>query len=1356
MKTNIRFCFLSIIFLFSFISVSSSVIRKSDLRDGLSNNTVRSITFDSDGMIWLATDNGLNSFDGNDFVSYFPQPGNEYSISTNALNRVLADNDSDLIWIATQRRGLSAYEKKSGHFINYPIYDDLPNSVRAYGITDLSLGKDNDLWIATYQNGLKRLDKKTNIITHYNQSLVPGLKHNDLWCLYYDKKEDKLYIGYAFSGLSIISLQDNTIKHFYNEQDNERSLPGKRINQIYKDSRDRIWLTTDNGIGLYHPEEGDFTVFKRRKDDKNALIDNDVTCVEEINNELWFGTYKGGGISILNMDAEISSDAEFRNIYASDFEDGLSNPSVLSLKKDSFGNIWIGTNGGGINFISHNEPFFKKLSYSPIRDDRNGLSSKLIRTISLDQDNLLWIGTEDNGIDVYRGKEKVANFNKNNSSLSDNILRASLTDSNNNIWFAGHSEGVLLYNRSKQTFEKPFAGRKSIPSFVNCIFEDSRSDIWFGCESGVFRYTPHLNELKKYNASSVKLADNLIRTIAEDKNGNLWIGSEINGFSIVTPEFRLINHFHVKSGFCSNGVKTIMKDSQDRMWVGTLTGLAFFNNADSYDYSLINKSSGLKNEYIRAVAEGKDDEIWFSTSECLSRYCISSGKTDNYDYSDNVPQGAFLNSAVAKSDNGILWFGSQNGICYFDSKADPAGFCVPEIKITGFNIFRPQTIDNKDDIVSIPVSREVQLKYDQNTFSIFFSIMDNAMTDRINYSYSLKGADDSWYQTNGENHVTFRNIAPGKYTFKVKAAIRNQNFSEEFTYLNIIITPPIWLTWWAKGLYILIALISLFFIFRFYKRKLELEYQLSLEKENHQKDKALNDEKFRFYTNIAHELRTPLTLILGPLEDLTEDSRLQQDQQRKISTIFKSASRLSNLTNEILEFRKSETNNRKLCVCHNDICNHISEIVMKYKEFNQNKAVEINIKAETNDTVIHYDPEVITIILDNLISNAIKYTYEGSIDIIIRKTDITETPNIEIEVKDTGVGIPAEALDKIFDRYYQAKGEFQVHGTGIGLSLVKNMIILHEGNIEVKSTVNEGTSFVMRLAYDNEYPNALHTEEKETENTTLSNDESRPLLLIVEDNYDIREYITHSFIGDFEILIAENGKIGIELATERIPDIIISDVMMPVTDGMELTRKLKENINTCHIPIILLTAKTSDQDKNEGYSLGADSYMTKPFSAKILRTRVFNLLDSRKKIKNILSQKEYKKTVLENSMNKLDSEFIARITKIVESNLDSEELSIRFLSEQLNMSSPTFFRKIKAVTGMSGTDFIRRIKMRRAEELLLSREYSINDIAFKVGFNSAASFRKAYKAEFGISPTESLRKLEEEIETSSPKSQDKN
>ena len=775
------------------------------------------------------------------------------------------------------------------------------------------------------------------------------------------------------------------------------------------------------------------------------------------------------------------------------------------------------------------------------------------------------------------------------------------------------------------------------------------------------------------------------------------------------------------------------------------------------------RKEGLPNTHIRAISEDKNGNIWASTNTGISCYITSKKCFYTYDHSNNIPQGSFISGCVTKDHNGLIYFGSINGLCFFNPDIAINSPQIPPVVITKVRIPGRLTSREKNE-TAIPISEgEIELTHEQNSFNLTFNVQDYSLANQVEYAYMLKGLENSWYTINEQNSVTFRNIPPGKYEFLVKARLHNQDWSEDTTSLRIHINPPLWLTWWAKLIYILITISIIYTIIHAYKKKIDLESLYTLEKKNHEQEQELNQERLRFYTNITHELRTPLTLILGPLEDMQKDTSLPTRQAQKLSVIHQSALRLLNLINQILEFRKTETQNKKLCVCKGNITPLIHEIGLKYKELNQKKAIDFQIQIEKEEMPLFFDKEIITIILDNLISNAIKYTEQGKITLSLYPTTRNGVTYTEIKVSDTGYGISAEALPHVFDRYYQESGKHQASGTGIGLALVRNLVELHEGEIRVESIQNEGSTFYISLLTDNIYPNALHGDStKQTEEEMISEavpedsqntepETSKPILLIVEDNEDIQKYIAESFSDSFEVITGSNGEEGKQQALNRIPDIIVSDIMMPVMDGITLCRQLKEDVRTSHIPVILLTAKDSLQDKEEGYEVGADSYLTKPFSASLLRSRINNLLDSRKKLiaqfqqtgtsHNPNSHLDEKRSIITEALSKLDNEFIEKITQLVEDNLSSEKIDITYLSDKMCMSGSTLYRKMKALTGLSTNEYIRKVKMQNAERLLLEGKYNISEIAYKIGMNSTGYFRQCFKDEFGVSPSDYLKQF---------------
>ena len=920
-------------------------------------------------------------------------------------------------------------------------------------------------------------------------------------------------------------------------------------------------------------------------------------------------------------------------------------------------------------------------------------------------------------------------------------------DKQERLWLGTYKNGILLYTPKDGRITR--IGDKGSEFLDICSFsEDINGKIWIGTQTGIYSYFN--NQLSYEKELNAQLPDIMVHGIIRDKNGKLWVGTFGKGVCVFDEDDKKLYNFTTDHSFPSNAVNYMMEDSRKRILVATREGIIFFKDVSQPNvFVSFGAKEGLENTQVRAIQEDHDGYIWISTNGGISRLDEKNKRFYNYNYHDGIPMGDFMDGSTCITPDGTLFFGSQNGACYFNPRELSSPREVSPVTITQFFIYNKQT-ESRDTRLPVPISnRIVELPYNQNTFNISFNVLDYTQSSQVEFSYMLEGLENAWYSTQGDNQVTFRNIPHGNYVFKVKTRFRNQEWNENAAQLTVVIAPPLWLTWYAKLGYVILFIFALYALLRFYKRKLDLESSLEVERKQSLNKQELNEERLRFYTNITHELRTPLTLILGPLEDLLSDATLSPKHANKISIIHDSATRLLNLINRILEFRKTETQNRKLSVAKGDLGQLVQEVGLRYKELNPNNKVNYHIHIETEDTEIFYDADMITIILDNLMSNAAKYTSEGDITLSLRSVEENQIKYTEISVSDTGHGIDAEALPHIFDRYYQAKSKYQASGSGIGLALVKGLSELHEGILKVESAVDTGTTFTLRLLTENTYPNAIHAQhdmEKkpmDAEETTITDTptENHPIVLVVEDNADIREYIRSSFTDIYEVITAKDGKEGWELAQARIPNIIVSDIMMPVMDGIELCKRIKEDMRTSHIPVILLTAKDSLQDKEEGYASGADSYLTKPFSAKLLHSRINNLLETRKKIASLLAlaDTQPKQESAVSSLNKLDNEFLQKITQIIEENLEMEKMDIAFIADKMCMSHSTLYRKIKGLTDMSANEFIRKVKMRKGVELLMSGQYTISEIAYMIGFSSVAYFRQCFKDEYGMSPSDYVK-----------------
>lgn len=1351
MKRN---CLLLLIFLPVLAFVQPYAVKQLSMEKGLSNNFVVSIAQDKAGFLWFATEEGLNRFDGSRFISYYKEEGTQRGITGNELNCLLDDPVDSILWIGTQRSGLNAYDYIHDTFRFY-LHDPKDSySLVTNDITNIQPALDGNLWITTYWKGIDYFNKKTQQFIHYNQQTVVGLASNHIWSVI-DGGSGILYVGHVHEGFSILNTNERRARNFRHNPLLRNSLPGNDVHCVYKDKIGNIWVGTDKGLALFDPVSENFISFAH----SSGTLSNSIFDIRQFeDSKLWVAT-EFGGIAILDLSQHLfllPQQIRFQYIKEGDDKYSLASPSVRCIYQDSYKNIWAGLWGGGVNFLSHGSSLFSTLSYSSVQSSFGSLNAKAAISACVDKSGKLWVGTDGGGINVFDKGKRIRIYKKETCDISSNSIQASFCDSRGNLWFGIFNGGAYYYDMHTGRFRQIFPTEKRNAD-VRSFFEDNEHQVWISTSEGIYKASLDNQRINSHYG----LTNNLVRSILKDSQGRVWVGTFGGGVGIYNAEFKFIRMFNIDNHFPSNTINQVYEDRKKRVWVATGEGLVCFSSVKSWKYRLYGWNSGLNNVHIRAISEDRHRNIWISTNKGIS--CLMDGldQFSNYDHRDNVPVGSFASGCVTMQRDGILYFGSNNGICYFNPEQVLTKRDAPPVIITGMKIFGSLTNSgNSETEVALTSEKKIKLNYTQNNFSITFNVQNYALSDQVEYAYMLEGLDDKWY-TVSDNTIAFRNVPSGKYHLRVKARIRNQEWSKNISDRVLEITPPLWRTWWAEFFYLLVAIGVLIGLLRAYRRKVNLEYLYASEKMNHEYEQELNNERLRFFTNITHELRTPLTLILGPLEDLLKSNSLSTKDQRKISIIHQSALRLFNLINQILEFRKTETQNKKICVSRGNIVATVYEVGLKYKELNQKNEVRIRIEAEQETLLMYYDKEIVTIILDNLISNATKYTVKGEIVISIYQKQKDGVNYVEMKVSDTGYGISAEALPHIFDRYYQEKGEHQASGTGIGLALVKSLVSLHEGEIWVESSLNTGSSFYFRLLVDNSYPDKLHadlddmiTDESDPadgnqDENIESNDSGNPILLVIEDNQDIRDYIADAFKEEFDVRTAENGKQGLEQAFECIPDIVVSDIMMPGMSGIQLCRKLKEDVRTSHIPIILLTAKDSLQDKEEGYQAGADSYLTKPFSASLLFSRIQNLLEQRKRLfekssTTPVSNLDDKRTMITDALNKLDFEFIEKIDRLIEDRLSSDKIDISYLSENMYMSNSTLYRKMKALTGLSTNEYIRKIKMKYAERFLLEGKYSISEIAFKIGMNSPGYFRQCFKDEFGLVPTDYLKKLTSE------------
>lgn len=1322
-------------------------VRPLDLEQGLSCNYVLSIAQDKYGFLWFATEEGLNRFDGNSFFTYYKQRDRQ-GISSSELNCVIDDAKEPVVWIGTKNDGLNSFNYQTEEWHSYKHDGKNPSSIATNDITHITPSANGKLWITTYWKGVELFDPETKRFVHFDKNRVKGLPDNQLWCVL-DLGNGNLLVGHVKSGLSIIDTQRLTARNFKHNDQDIFSISGNEVICLYRDKKGTIWIGTNVGIDIYDPlsqrflHVADQTIKNHRIFDFCELPDgNMLVATEQM------------GIAVLDVanksfTASTQISCSFISEGFSDFN--LTGNSVRSLLLDKYNNVWAGFYGSGINFLTQSVAPFSTIR-AGVPDQLERLTEKSVMGLAFDKKGQLWVGTDGKGLNVFSPERKrLATYEHEGGS----IVTAATRDSYGNLWFGSFYQGATV---------KMAGGgfRKVLPNAhedVRCFYEDDKQQMWIGTSHGI--YVVDIKRMKVVN--NYHLGNDMVRAICMDARHRVWVGYFDIGIEVFSPQMKRIKSFNSTKGekeyIPSNAVNHLMRDSQGRIWAATNEGAICFDVKHQDRHVIYDQRQGMNNIHVRAIIEDEMHNIWMSTNRGIS--CLKAGQAGrfiNFNEKDNVVKANFNDGSVARSEQGIIYFGSAQGLCCFLPRQVLSVNRAPKTIITSLRLIRG--IEQPDSVINLAMRNHISLAYDENSFSVNFTVQNFAMENYVEYSYKLSGLQDDWI-TAQNGTITLRDIPPGTYQLQVRTRLHNQPWSSEIAEFTITVRPPFWLSWWAKLCYTLFVFAIVYLALRTYQRHLRLKFQLKAEKVNHEKEQKLNEERLRFFTNITYELRTPLTLILGPLDDISHSSDITKAVKHKLAVIHQSAVRLNELITQILEFRKTETDNRRLRVVKANVVDAVHEVSLKYEELAQKPDVAIRFVAPENPILMYIDKEVIAIILDNLVSNAIKYTDQGNIDISVERRRSGERHLVDITVSDTGHGISAKALPHIFDRYYQENGTHQASGTGIGLSLVKKLVTLHHGEVKAESNLEQGTSFIVTLDENEIYPEALRGDENasaklqgndaasdvlNSEEAVLSVENGKLLLLVVEDNREILDYVAESFIDEFDVLKAGDGREGLALALDKVPDVIISDVMMPNMDGNAMCRALKKDVRTSHIPIILLTAKDSFEAKEKGYDSGADSYITKPFTHKLLRSRILNLLQQRRRDKMLIQESKetnlaQKKEQLREALNKVDQEFFDKLNKLIEENI-SGDVDVNLIASNLAVSTSTLYRKMKALTGISTNEYIRKYKMQYAEHLLLEGKYSISEISFMVGMNSVAYFRRCFKAEYGEIPSEYLKKLQ--------------
>ncbi len=1313
--------------------------------NGLSQSTVFSITQDKFNNMWFATYDGLNRFNGYDFIVYKHDTNDTTTIADNILNVLYTDSQGE-VWVGTHS-GLSFYDRENDNFVNfYKIIDG--SRVQVHSI--LELNKDS-LLIGT-NRGLYLFDVEDKKFSQKNLLLNNDISIN---CLI--KLDHLIYIG-TDNNIYVYDIFTSRIGKV------SRSLEDMKIHSIVKSRKDNgLWVATE-GFGLYYIDLNTFSTYHyTTSDNLNSLYVRSLSYDSQ--DKLWIGTFNG--LNIYDEETHIMSSFSHDPID----HKSLSQNSIRSIFLDSQGGMWLGTYFGGCNYYHPLKNQFRHIQNTPLG---NSLSDNVVSCIVEDKNKNLWIGTNDYGLNFFDSRNGLFthfDLKKNHKEIGSNNIKAVFIDeSRKNIYIGTHSGGFVILNSRTKRIERYLPSNSDLSSEnVYAILPKNNNELWLGTLNGLVQFNieertffPILED--KYGH---KLQEKQITCLYKDTKNRLWIGGN-NSLSIyITKKGDLLKKIAIFPYETSNSLKfvnCIMEDSRNLIWIGTRNGLFLCNEKEGKIQHYTEKS-GLPNDVIYGILEDALGRMWISTNKGLCCFSLKDNTFRNFTVLDGLPSNQFNMYSFCKTSTGKMLFGGINGIVEFCPEKLIDNPYAPKPELAELYIFNKRVRPNDQMKIlkkHISVTDEIKLKPNQSSFSIEF-VVSNYISGQHNiFAYKLENYEKEWVYTSNQRVVSYSNLPAGRYVFRVKAANNAGIWNNKTRDLTIIILPVWYKTWWANVLFTLLAGLLILIVLHIYKMRLSMKNELEMQRIERENIEKLNEDKIRFFIDISHEIRTPLTLILSPLQEIMQ--RINEPWLRdRLNIIHKNTSRLMYLINQLLDYRKIEVGVFKLKVTEGNAHQLIKECFLFFKNLSESKEICYSFYSEIEDKTMIYDPNYLELIINNLLSNAFKFTGVGGVITISAKE---EENYLIIQVSDSGEGIPLEKQQQIFERFYSLNNNGR--GSGIGLSLVKMLIERHHGDIKLKSEPGKGSEFIVsipqsRCVYKNDefvFPNIeadschyvnlndehlLHFEEQVADNKILSDEDDlnkrRGHIVIVDDDEEILKYLRDGLVDLFIVETANNVNEALRIINANLSDIdlIITDIIMPEISGLELCKTIKQNITTCHIPVIIISSKFEIEDQIEGLDFGADDYITKPFSLLILRAKIQNILRTRRNAREYYSNSlDFDPSAV--AFNRADEELLTKAKEIVEKNIDNVEFTVDLFAKAMNMSRSTLHLKLKAITGESALNFIYKIRFQKACRLLKDGRYSISEISTMVGFNSASYFTTCFKKYFNCSPSEYSKK----------------
>lgn len=1285
--------------------------RHYNIENGVSSNNISTLFQDQKGYIWIGTENGLNRFDGNQFTLYQKNNPLYSNFHANSINTICETTDKEL-WLGTDN-GVFIYNQVKDTFTPFVKQTSDKTSITSW-ITHIIQDKAGNIWIATHKQGIFLFNTQTDKLTQFeipqNDNIVTRILNDE---------QNNIWLSGPYQ-LCKLNKVNNTFETYAIEEKTESIYSMA----LWEDSSNHIWIGTwDKGLWKLDPRTKQVEKYLTGEKGKGILH---IHSILEYSPELLL-IGSDDGLTIFNP---VTHESFLYDNYG-DNEKSLSDKFIYPILKDREGGVWIGTYYNGISYLP---PYCGQFNGYSESSDIPYFNSRIISRFCEGENGNIWIASDDSGLSCFNPSTmQFLDFNGREKLNKHNLHALCMVDKD--LWIGTYGDGIQILNTQTGVIKNYSISNGLDENSIYSIFKDSQGQIWTGSMNGICQY-----DAQKQRFTSIKYLEALVIEIAEDAKGNLWIATQGKGLFRYSPQKnKEWKKYGLEKGFNSLTVNHLCINKDNEIWAATSEGLYLYNPLkDIFTYQPLR----LPNECITAILEGEDC-LWLTTAKGLVKYTPATQETQIFTKSDGLQSEAFIMASALKTRNGEFYIGSINGFNTFYPHQLKLNTQKPNVVLTSLEIFNQKIDTQKDGTLpeAIDHLKEIHLSYKDNVITLNYAALSYCTPQKNQYAYMLEGFDKGWNYVGSQHSTTYTNLPAGTYTFRVKASNNDNIWNEEGTSIRIIVHPPFYLSLPFKIGYVLLFLLALGLLLRYVIRRSEKKHAKAIDELNSKKEIEIHEAKINFFTMIAHEIRTPVSLIIGPLEKIMQSTHIPTNERQELEIIDRNSQRLLYLVNQLLDFRKVEQKEIRMKFSSQSIKELMQAVCERFSPTLQQNGVSFSVTYPDEHFHADVDKEALTKVLSNLLTNANKYTQSR---IEIRFQEHPEKQTFSIEVQDNGKGMNEEELTKIFKPFYQASENKP--GTGIGLSIVKGIVEAHHGQVNVTSQPGHGSSFMITLPQKQENLSAEEEENlagnplpediiPEQNATAAMSQKVLPIMLIVDDNEDMLNFLSSHFQASYTIVTAVDGVDALNKLKEQEASLIISDLMMPNMNGIELCKAVRNNQLTSHIPFILLTAKTDTEAKITSMNCGADAYIEKPFSLQYLEACIKNLLELRLQLRQKFSQMP---TVSINSIaaNQSDKVFLEKMNHLIEENLNNEELSVDFLAEKLCISRSGLFVKIKGLANTTPNEMIQIIRLKKAASLLLENQYRINEVSYMVGFNNPSYFSKCFQKQFGMKPGE--------------------